>query len=78
MTNYRAEDVTAVERWIIDSFEDGQNMGRIFSIREDGDLLYIMPPSGVEMQIDKTLAVVLAEDLLARYAAEVGTIIREP
>ena len=78
MATYRAGDDPVVERWSIDQFEEGRKRGTIFNVREDGDILYITPASGKEIRLTKEHAVVMAEDILAKYATEVGTITREP
>ena len=78
---YKANDRPAVPRWRIVLFQDSSNQGPIFKIAEDPtntNRITIEAASGKQITITKEHAVVLAEDLITHYGAEVGPIGREP
>ena len=78
---YQANTSPVINWWKIRLFRDGVDQGEIFRVSENDNnpnLIVITPASGKSIRITKEHAVVLAEDLLARYAAEVGAIVREP
>ena len=52
--------------------------GPILQVREKGDVLTVKPTDDKPIRMTKEEAVVLAEDLIANYGAEVGPIVREP
>ena len=52
--------------------------GAIVEVREKGDVLSIKPSASSEIRMTKEVAIVLAEDLIINYGAEVGPIGRQP
>jgi len=82
--SYKATDQEPILQWTVDQWNPHPDDavqgygGPVVTVYEKGDVLTIKPSYDKPIRMTKEEAIVLAENLIENYAAEVGPIVRQP